>query len=69
LLTGLGTRVVGFWLGVEGEQQRLVVRARHAVHLSRVALNFIHERALVLGASFGPAVAANDPVHDRSSEV
>jgi hypothetical protein len=71
---GSGTAsLTGFWrrrrrvqLGAKGEQQRLVVRERHAVGLRRVPPDLGDERVLVLGASFEPAVAMNDLVHDSS---
>ena len=49
--------------GAESEQQRFVVRERHAVHLPSVALDLRDEVVLVLGAGFEPAVAMKHRVH------
>jgi hypothetical protein len=51
-------------LGAKGEQQRLVVRERHAVRIPRVPLDFRDELVLVLRASHEPTVAMNGLFHD-----
>ncbi len=43
--------------GAEGEQQRLVVRERHAVCVPRVTTDFGDEAVLVLCAGLEPALA------------
>ena len=53
-------------LGAKGEQQRLVVRERHAVRLRGVTLDFRDELVLVGGAGLEPAVAMKHLVHDSS---
>jgi hypothetical protein len=52
--------------GAEGEQQRLVVRERHAVRVPRVTTDFGDETVLVLCAGLEPAFAMKHLFHDSS---
>ena len=51
-------------LGLEGEQQCLVVRKGHSVRFPGMALDLCDELFLVGRAGFEPAVAMQNLVHD-----
>ena len=51
-------------LGLEGEQQCLVVREGHSVRLPGMALDLCDELFLVRRTGFEPAVAMQNLVHD-----
>ena len=53
-------------LGLEGEQQCLVVREGHSVRFPGMALDLCDELFLVGRTGFEPAVAMQNLVHDSS---
>jgi hypothetical protein len=65
-VTGRGLRRQ---LGMEDEQQRLVVRERHAVGLRGVAPDRRDEAFLVRGAGLEPALARDNPFHTHRGEA
>jgi len=62
-----GRRVLA-QLSVKGDEQRLIMGKRHAIHLPRVALHLRDELVLVDAAGLKPAVAMKQSTSASSCE-